>query len=251
MAITARMVPRVAWVLVAAAVVTVVLAIPLMLLSLFPGSSRLVYRMMVLYNWIIGKLMGLTFSIKGVDKVVPGVSYVLAPNHQGHTDIVALVNTLPTPFRWVVKKELLMIPFFGWSLAATGAISLDRSKGPEAMQKLREQRHKLEGGWSVLVYPEGTRTSDGHLQSFKRGAFAMAVHLGVPILPITTNGAFKVLPRNTIELRPGHITVTIGDPIDVQGLTEDDIPELMEKTRNAILKHLDMDYDPFDGKGTR
>jgi 1-acyl-sn-glycerol-3-phosphate acyltransferase len=198
---------------------------------------------------IVGKLIGLTFSIKGVEKVVPGVSYIVTPNHQGHTDILALLNTLPVRFRWVVKKELLKIPIFGWALARTGAIALDRSKGREAMDKLRQQKDKLQNGWGVLVYPEGTRTSDGQLQSFKRGAFVMAVHLNVPILPVTTNGAFKVLPRDTIEFRPGHVSVTIGDPIDVQGLTVDDIPELMDKTRNAILKNLDVDYNPFNSQG--
>ncbi len=251
MALSAGMLPWIIWICVVSGAVTCVLAVPCIVIGLFPGGSYSVYRIMVFWARILAKSVGLTFSLKGVDKVVPGVSYILAPNHQGHTDILALLNTLPVRFRWVIKKELLRIPIFGWALAGTGAIALDRSRGREAMKKLRQQRHKLEDGWSVLVYPEGTRTSDGHLQSFKRGAFVMAVHLGVPILPITTNGAFKVLPRDTMKLRPGHITVTIGDPIDVQGLTEDDIPELMEKTRNAMLKDLDVDYDPFGGKGGR
>ena len=249
MALSVKMVPRLAWAAVALGTVTCVFAVLCIAVSLLPGSSRSAYWVMITWARVVAKSIGLTFSVKGVENVVPGVSYIVTPNHQGHTDILALLNTLPVRFRWVVKKELLRIPMFGWGLARTGAISLDRSKGREAMDKLRQQKDKLKNGWGVLVYPEGTRTSDGHLQSFKRGAFAMAVHLDVPILPVTTNGAFKVLPRDTIEFRPGHITVTIGDPIEVNDLTEDDIPELMEKTRNAIQKNLDVDYDPFDNQG--
>ena len=73
----------------------------------------------------------------------------------------------------------------------------------------------------------------------------MAVNTGVPILPVTVNGSYKVLPRNTLALRPGHVTVTIDDPIETLGMTENDVPELMEKTRAAMLRNLDVDYDPF------
>jgi 1-acyl-sn-glycerol-3-phosphate acyltransferase len=74
----------------------------------------------------------------------------------------------------------------------------------------------------------------------------MAVDTGVPILPVTINGAFKILPKKTLDLTPGHITVTISDPIPTEGLTEKDVPQLMESTRAAIMEHLDPDYDPFD-----
>ncbi len=72
----------------------------------------------------------------------------------------------------------------------------------------------------------------------------MAVHTGVPLLPVTVNGAFKVLPKKALAFQPGHITITIGDPIETKGMTEADVPALMEKSRTEILKHLDMDYDP-------
>ena len=73
----------------------------------------------------------------------------------------------------------------------------------------------------------------------------LAVQTGIPILPVTSNGAHKILPRKTLLFRPGHITVTIGDPINTEGMTESDVPELMEKTREAIEKNLDPGYDPF------
>lgn len=97
----------------------------------------------------------------------------------------------------------------------------------------------------MLIYPEGTRSADGNLQPFKKGAFMMAVQTGIPILPITCNGAFKVLPKKTIVFHPGRVTLTVGDPIPTEGLTEEDVPELMEKTRAAITRNFDPDYNPF------
>ena len=113
------------------------------------------------------------------------------------------------------------------------------------METLQRATDKLKGSWSVLIYPEGTRTPDGQLGPFKKGAFMMAVQTGIPILPVTSNGAFKVLQKKTVWFRPGHITVTLGDPIVTAGLTEKDVPDLMERTRAAISKNLDPDYDPF------
>jgi 1-acyl-sn-glycerol-3-phosphate acyltransferase len=194
---------------------------------------------------MVSRSMGLTCSVHGADKILPGTSYIITPNHQGNADILALVTTLPPRFRWVIKRELLKIPMFGWALGATGAISLNRSDRQQSVRSLKDGASKLAGGWSVLIYPEGTRTSDGNLQPFKKGAFMMAVQTGIPILPVTCNGAFQVLPKKTIVFRPGHVTLTVGDPIATEGLTETDLPELMEKTRAAISKNFDPDYNPF------
>jgi len=146
------------------------------------------------------------------------------------------------------KKELLKIPLFGWALGSTGAISLDRSNREESVKRLQEGTSTLHGGWSVLIYPEGTRTSDGMIQNFKKGPFMMAVQAGIPILPVTCNGAFKILPKKTLAIRAGHIDITIGNPIPTDGKTEKDVPELMEKTRQEMISHFDPDYDPFQGK---
>ena len=239
--------PRVVFTAFGLVVVTVILA-PLVILSgiLFKGGPA--YVLMRTWGWAVSKFMGLTFSIHGTEKVVPGTSYIVTPNHQSHADILALVVMLPVRFRWVIKKELLKIPLFGWALGSTGAISLDRSNREESVKRLQEGTSTLHGGWSVLIYPEGTRTSDGMIQNFKKGPFMMAVQSGIPILPVTCNGAFKVLPKKTLAIRAGHIDITIGNPIPTDGMTERDVPELMEKTRQEMISHFDPGYDPFQGK---
>jgi 1-acyl-sn-glycerol-3-phosphate acyltransferase len=241
-----RCLPR--WILTVLAliVVTPILAFPVMLLSLWRPAER--YGVWTGRTWAlaVSKAMGLTFSLQGAEKVVPGASYIIAPSHQGNADILALMRTLPMPFRWVIKKELLRIPFFGSALGGIGSVAINRSNREQSVKSIQEASEKLKNGWSILIYPEGTRTPDGHLLPFKKGAFMLAVQTGVPILPVTQNGAFKVLPKKRMGFRPGHITVVIGDPISTEGLTEADVPELMEKTRREISRLMDFDYDPFD-----
>jgi 1-acyl-sn-glycerol-3-phosphate acyltransferase len=236
---------RTIWTVFVAAMITPILAPPLIVISLFEETGRIGYWLERLWARQVARSMGLTFSIQGTEKLVPGASYIVTPNHQGNADILALIITLPFRFRWVLKRELLRIPLFGWALGRTGAISLNRSDRPQAMRTLKDGASKLAGGWSVLIYPEGTRTSDGHLQPFKKGAFMMAVHSGIPVLPVTCNGAFKIMPKKAFTFRPGHITVTVGDPIPSEGLGEDDVPRLMDQTRTAVGKHLDTHYNPF------
>lgn len=238
------MLPRRALAIVTFVIATIVVAPPMLAISLLPHSSRAMLILMKLWAWVLSKSMGLTFSIEGSEKVVPETSYIIAANHQGIADGFALTSMLPVPFRLTMKRELLKIPLLGWALGRA-SITLDRSKGNQAMKQMREGGEKLAQGWSVVVFVEGTRSRDGGLQPFKRGAFVMAANTGVSILPVTVNGSFKVLPRNTLALRPGHVTVTIDDPIETLGMTEDDVPELMEKTRAAMLRNLDVDYDPF------
>ena len=246
-----RLLPRLIFTAIVIAIITPLFAAPMILGSLLPNSAGATNRMGSWWCWLVYKAMGLTFSIEGTEKIVPGSSYIITPNHQGNADILALITMLPIPFLWVIKKQLLRIPLFGWALGRTGAISLDRSNPTKAVNALKGASSKLKGGWSVLIYPEGTRSADPNLQPFKKGAFMLAVQSGIPILPVTCNGAFHVLPRKTILFIPGHIKVKIGDPIPTEGLTVDDVPELIQRTRNQILKNLDPDYNPFDEKWSR
>jgi 1-acyl-sn-glycerol-3-phosphate acyltransferase len=240
-----RLLPRQLLAAVGTVLITLIIA-PLMIIrSMFPRSAYATYRMGRMWNWAVAKCMGITFTISGAEKIVPGESYIITPNHQSFADIMALFVNLPIPFRWVIKKELLKIPLFGRALGATGAICLDRSDREQSVKSLQEGTNKLSGGWSVLIYPEGTRTPDGLLHAFKKGAFMMAVQTGIPILPVTCNGAFKIMPRNSLLFRPGRVTLAIGDPILTKELTENSVLDLMERTWQAINSHLNPAYDPF------
>ncbi len=240
------MLPRKAVTVVTLIVATAIVVPPILALSVLPKTSTPIFYLMKSWAWMVAKAMGFTWTVDGREKVDKEVSYIITPNHQGHADSLALTLTLPLKFRWVMKRELLKIPLFGWALARTGGISLDRSKGAESLAKLREKTGaKLTKGWGVLVYPEGKRARDGKLQEFKKGAFVMAIHSGAPILPVAVSGAYKILRPKTLDLQKGHIHVSVCDPIDTSGLTEADIPGLMKRVRDSIAEQLGPDALPL------
>jgi 1-acyl-sn-glycerol-3-phosphate acyltransferase len=105
----------------------------------------------------------------------------------------------------VLKKELIGIPVFGWGLASMGAVSIDRARPGKARKAILGAMEKLKDGRSVLIYPEGTTTHDGLMLPFKKGLFILAAKTGVPILPVTYNGAFKIMPRGSRLIKPGHV----------------------------------------------
>lgn len=240
-----RYVPRFVLGASGAILMSLLLFLPMLFFQAVTSSGTPNYYLSRLWVWVVSRLFGVTFSIQHEEKADPRQSYIVAPNHQSNVDIMALMSVLPVKYRWVIKKSLLKIPMFGWGLGATGAISIDRSNPKEAAEILRAGTRKVGRGWSVLVYPEGTRSPDGNLQPFKKGAFMMAVQTGVQILPVAVNGAYQLMPKHTLIIRPGHVTITLCDPIPTEGLTEEDVPELMERTRRAIKECIDPNYNPF------
>jgi 1-acyl-sn-glycerol-3-phosphate acyltransferase len=126
---------------------TLIIAPFLILVSFFPGSDRLTFLLSHWWSWLVARSLRLAFSVYGADKVAPGQSYIVTPNHQSNADIIGLLLTLPVSFRWVQKKELLKIPLFGWAIARTGAISLNRADKDQSVRSLREGTQRIEAGW--------------------------------------------------------------------------------------------------------
>jgi 1-acyl-sn-glycerol-3-phosphate acyltransferase len=225
---------------------------PAILMLQVVSSGNAGFHLSILWARVVSWGFGISFSLHGKEKIVPGISYILVCNHGSIMDPLVLGPSLfegSLYFRWVMKRELLQIPLFGWGLKALGAVELDRSKSNSGLTLLQRARNRLKDGWSLVIFPEGTRTRDGELLPFKRGTFVLAIQTGIPILPITTNGTFRILRRGTTLIRPGHVTVTVGDPIFTRGLTRKDIPTLMERTHGSVQQHFDPAYDPFQMRG--
>jgi len=208
-------------------------------------SGKAAQRLTVKWARIVLRSLGVSCSMENIDNIVTGTSYIITPNHQSIIDFLPLLALLPLRFRWVLKKELIGIPIFGWGLASMEVVSIDRSSPSNGRKAILGAMERLKDDWSVLIYPEGTTTHDGLMLPFKRGPFILAVKTGVPILPVTCNGAFKILPRGSRLIKPGHVKVVIGKPILTTGLHEKDAPALMEKTRAEMTKYLDPEYNPF------
>jgi len=151
--------------------------------------------------------------VEGREHVRRGVSYVILANHQGDYDILALYGFLGYQFRWVMKQELRKVPFLGWGCAAIGHIFVDRSNPQRAFASLEAAKPRLAGGVSVLFFPEGTRSLDGHLGPFKKGGFVMARQLDFPILPVSISGSSRIMPKGCLFPRPGVIRIRLHPPI--------------------------------------
>ena len=176
-------------------------------------------------------------TVKGRENISKGTSYVFVANHQGAYDIFAIYGYLGHNFKWMMKKALERIPLVGYSCRRAGHIYVDNRTPAAIRQTMADADRQLAGGMSVVVLPEGSRTLDGKVHAFRRGAYTLAVEFGLPVVPLTIDGAYKVMPRTALLPRPGHITLTIHRPIEAPS-DGHEMKSLIETSRQAILSAL-------------
>jgi 1-acyl-sn-glycerol-3-phosphate acyltransferase len=160
-------------------------------------------------------------TIEGDEHIQPGTSYVVMANHQSQFDILALYGHWRHQFRWVMKHSLRSVPFLGPACDRVGHVFIDRRDRARALASLTKARERIRDGVSILFFPEGTRSEDGRLRAFKKGGFHVASDMGLEILPVSITGSYRVLPKGTLSLLPGHIRITIQSPIDPAPFGED------------------------------
>jgi 1-acyl-sn-glycerol-3-phosphate acyltransferase len=162
-------------------------------------------------------------KIRGREKLDRKRSYIFAANHQGAYDIFLLFGYLGQEIKWIMKKSLRKIPLVGKACEAAGFIFVDNSTPQAAMRTIREAEHRLTNGISVTIFPEGTRSPNGKMKNFKKGAYQMALDLKLPIVPVTINGSFDVMPIHSCILNPHKMEIIIHDPIETSHYVSEDI----------------------------
>lgn len=178
-------------------------------------------------------------TVKGLSNIDPGKSYIYMSNHQSNYDIPILLGHLPVQFRWLAKIELFRIPLFGYAMKRAGYICIDRSNRESAFESLKKAAGIVRDGVSVMIFPEGTRSRDGNIGSYKKGGFVLAIESGVPILPIIIHGTFSIMPKSRLLIKPGKAILEIGKPVETSGYTKEIKDELMEKIRNIMCESID------------
>jgi 1-acyl-sn-glycerol-3-phosphate acyltransferase len=178
-------------------------------------------------------------EIEGLEHIPAGRSCILMANHQSNFDIPVLLGRLPIQFRWLAKEELFRIPIFGRGMRGCGYISIDRTNRKLAFQSLKEAARKIREGVSVMIFPEGTRSRDGKIRSFKKGGFVLSVDAGVPIVPIVIYGTHSIMPKGRLMVRSQDVRMEILAPINTSDYTRKTKDELMEKVRMAICETFD------------
>lgn len=205
-----------------------------LMLSLYDPIGRKQHWCARVWCRLIARTAGARVRVHGAEHIKPGRSYVFLSSHQSYMDIPAMLGYLPAQLRIAAKKSLFRIPFMGWHLTRAGHIPIDRSSTENAIASMQRAASYLHDGICAFVFPEGTRSRDGHLHGFKKGGFKLAIQAGVPIIPVTIIGSRQVLPPDSIIFRPGPMDMYVDPPIPTDGLTEDDLEPLMRAVWDAM-----------------
>jgi 1-acyl-sn-glycerol-3-phosphate acyltransferase len=203
----------------------------------FDRKGRVVHR----YARLWGKTALLANRVKvkmeGMEHLNGKGPYIFMSNHQGSYDIFALLGHLPYQFKWLAKKELFSIPFFGWTMAAAGYIRIDREGTRETVEAMNDAAQKIRDGMSVVIFPEGSRSPDASIQPFKKGGFTLAIKSGVPIVPIAISGSRDIMPKDKLTATSGEIWIRVDHPIETENFSSKDRESLMKRVRETITKN--------------
>ena len=184
---------------------------------------------------------GIDLDTRGSERLSPDQAYVAVANHQSVIDIMAMFIALPNvPIRFIAKQVLFYIPVFGWYLWLTGYISVNRSNRRKAFKSLDRAAKRINKRRStVVVFAEGTRTPDGEIKRFKKGAFVLALRARAPVVPIAIAGAYAVMNRHRWRVAPGTIHVRVLEPIETKDTEYEERNELIRQTHTAIANRVD------------
>ena len=184
------------------------------------------------WSRLILKTTGVVVRVEGLERLDPRRSYVFAANHQSIYDIPIVFASLPYQLRIIAKASLGRIPFLGWHLQRTGHVLVDRSKpGAGTVKKMAKL---VADGHSLIVFPEGTRSSDGAVARFKGGSFVIALDAGLPIVPLSIVGSRHVMLKGELMVQPGVVTLVVHDPIETAGIGRDAARELAASVRDVV-----------------
>lgn len=198
-------------------VLTILTALVTIAGCLLGGEKMFAYYPGMIWSWLTCHLALCPVKVRGRENIDRSKSYVFVSNHQGAFDIFLIYGYLGVPVKWVMKAGIAQIPFVGAACRAAGFIFVDNSTSRAAVQSLVEAEHSLKNGASIIVFPEGSRTYDGKMIRFKKGAYQMAVDQHLSIIPITLNGPYDVLPIGSLNIRRCRMEMVIHPPVSTEG----------------------------------
>jgi 1-acyl-sn-glycerol-3-phosphate acyltransferase len=205
-----------------------------------PGDAEVLEEVPRIWSRLILRAAGTRVILENEGVIDPDRPQILVANHVSWFDVPALAGYLPGKYRFVAKKELTKVPFFGPAWQAAGHIAIDRSDRAKAIDSLGEARRKLEEDRpTVVMFAEGTRSRTGELRPFKKGAFILGIQTGVEVVPAAILGSREVMAKGSWWIRTGRtIRVRFGTPISVDGLVMKDRDDLTERAHRAVAELL-------------
>jgi 1-acyl-sn-glycerol-3-phosphate acyltransferase len=234
---------RSAFVAISLAIVTIVVGAPLVLYVVLTGNVEPLYRAGVAAVVWVCRVAGMRTRVEGLENIPPG-TVLFAANHTSNADGPAIVGAIPRRIAILGKKSLFTIPIVGTAFRLADFVPVDRHNRGQAAASIEVAAEKMKNGVSFLIYPEGTRSSDGRLLPFRRGAFVLAIKAGVPVVPVACSGAHRVIPKKSYRITPGEVVVRFCPAIDSSQYSIARRNELAERVHAAIAAALPPDQKP-------
>jgi len=222
-----------------------VLGPPLLVYTLITRNPDAIYWAGVKGVMFFVRAVGVRVRVRGLERIPPGVC-LFAANHTSSADAPAVVGAIPRRIAVLLKESLFKWPIVGQAFWSARFIPVNRKEHESAVASVEKAAEALRSGQSFLIYPEGTRSPDGRLQRFKKGAVVMAIRAGVPIVPAVCSGAHKIMEKHSLVIHPGEIQVEFLEPIDASKYSLEERDVLNERVHDAMAAALPEDQRPQD-----
>lgn len=234
---------RSAFVALSLAIVTIAVGLPLLLYVALTGRIDVLYHTGVGAVVWICRAAGLRTRVEGLENI-PARTCLFAANHTSNADAPAIVGSIPRRIAILAKKSLFAIPIVGTAFRLAQFVPVDRAHPERAAASIDVAAEKMKAGMSFLIYPEGTRSPDGCLLPFRRGAFVLAIKAGVPVVPVACSGAHRVVAKKSFRIRPGEVVVRFCPAVDAAQYTMAQRNELAQRVHDAIAAALPPEQKP-------
>ena len=211
------------------------------IISFFTRTGNPVHKVARIWARGILFVSRIKVTVNGLANIDPTQSYVYMSNHQSNFDIPVLLAYLPVQFRWLAKAELFKIPIFGRAMRGAGYVKIDRFNQEAAFESLNEAARKMKNGVSIMIFPEGTRSRDGNIRSFKKGGFIMALDAAVPIVPVVLKGTWTIMDKSSLRINTGEVSLNIETPIAITDYTRENKDDLIKSVRAVIREGFEKD----------
>src|SRR5215469_16082855 len=226
----------------------IVVGIPLLIYTVLVKNPDALYWAGSRGTLFFVRCVGVRVRVLGTERIPPGTCLFVA-NHTSTADAPAVVNAIPRRVAILLKKSLFNYPIVGQAFTLAHFIPVERSRHESAMASLEKATEAMKQGQSFLIYPEGTRSPDGRLQEFKKGAVVMAIKAGIPIVPVACSGAHRIMEKHSLVIHQGEILVEFLEPIDSSKYTFERREELNDVVHDAMAAGLPPDQRPVGFPG--
>ncbi|MCP4667755.1 MAG: 1-acyl-sn-glycerol-3-phosphate acyltransferase [Deltaproteobacteria bacterium] len=219
---------------------TILFTPAIMVLTLFDRRGGRLVHFRVAVPWAKGilKVCGLKVHVTGLENIDPARPHIYMTNHQSMLDIFALLAYIPVDFKFIVKQELMRIPILGFNMRRAGYIGIERGDPRKAVSSMKAAADRIHKGASVLIFPEGTRSVDGRLLSFKKGGFNLALKARCDIIPVAISNSWLLAPKGSFRIKKGAFHMHFGKPIPVKAYSKRNMAALMDGVREAISRQM-------------